>query len=215
MTGPLPVTVIVPTKDEATNLPGCLQSLGSHFSEVIVVDSDSADETPRIAAEHGARVEAFLWNGRFPKKRNWALDNLSINTDWVLFLDADERVTNGFLEELGQALRRGGHVGFWLRYNNWFFGKKLRHGDPMRKLALFRHEAGRYERLPSSSGVPWTWRSTSIQCSKVRWVPSGRRSSITIDAVFTHTSHGTTSIRPGSPGVTSPWRPWERLNGLS
>lgn len=152
MKSPLPVTVIVPTKDEAKNLPGCLASLGSHFFEVIVVDSESTDETPRIAAEHGARVETFRWNGRFPKKRNWALDNLRIDTDWILFLDADERVTGAFLEELRRVLARGGHVGFWLSYDNWFLGQQLRYGDPMRKLALFRRDAGRYERLPEILG---------------------------------------------------------------
>ena len=89
----------------------------------------------------------FRWNGQPPKKRTWYLDNHEIETDWVLFLDADELVNEAFCDEVQRAIATGTHVGYWMTFQNWFMGKWLRHGDPFSKLALFRHDAGRYERV--------------------------------------------------------------------
>lgn len=141
----LSLTIIVPVKNEALNLPGCLQSLPPSVP-VLVVDSGSADATLEIARGAGAETIVFDWDGAFPKKRNWVLQTYRFNTDWVLFLDADERLTPRFVERLGPALSRTDVSGYWLRYNNYFMGKCLRHGVPQRKLALFRVGAGYYER---------------------------------------------------------------------
>ena len=97
MTNPLPVTVCIPARNEAKNLPACLASLGGKFHQVVVVDSQSSDATRGIAAAAGATVLEFRWDGKFPKKRNWALRNHQWETPWVLFLDADERVTPEFV----------------------------------------------------------------------------------------------------------------------
>ena len=146
---PLPVTVVVPTRNEEANLDACLSRLGA-FAEVWVVDSRSTDGTRAIADRYGARWIDFDWSGDFPKKRNWVLTNHAPTTPWVLFLDADERVTEQFIAELRDilpqepAMRIGG---FWLNYNNHFMGRVLRHGVPQRKLALFRTGAGQYERI--------------------------------------------------------------------
>lgn len=142
----LPVTVVVPVKNEEANLGRCLARLG-RFSEVIVVDSSSTDRTPQIAREHEARYVNFEWDGRFPKKRNWLLINHKLANDWVLFLDADEFVDDAFCDALQAALGQGGHAGYWLNYSNWFLGRRLDHGVPQRKLALFRIGAGLYERI--------------------------------------------------------------------
>ena len=93
----------------------------------------------------------FEWDGRFPKKRNWALQTHRFSTPWVLFLDADERVTQEFIEELGEVLPGTTHAGFRISLNNWFLGRCLRHGDTFHKLALFRVGAGEYERFPEDS----------------------------------------------------------------
>jgi glycosyltransferase involved in cell wall biosynthesis len=89
----------------------------------------------------------FKWNGKFPKKRNWALRNLEIKNDWVLFLDADEYVTNDFLRELKDAVSEPMYHGYWLRYTVYFMGRRLRYGDAPDKLAFFRKGAGEYERI--------------------------------------------------------------------
>jgi glycosyltransferase involved in cell wall biosynthesis len=142
----IPVTVAVPVRNEARGLAACLQRLG-RFARVVVIDSGSTDHTCEIARAHGAEVLQFAWNGRFPKKRNWFLREHRPDTPWVLFLDADEIVDDAFCDELQRTLPGTPHAGFWLTYDNWFMGRRLRHGTPNRKLALFRVGAGEYERI--------------------------------------------------------------------
>lgn len=115
-----------------------------------MVDSGSDDGSCEIAREAGAEVLQFEWDGGFPKKRNWALREVSLETGWVLFLDADEFVTDAFVAELEAALPTTDCVGFWLNYERWFLGRQLRHGDEFLKLALFRVGAGEYERIEES-----------------------------------------------------------------
>ena len=142
----MPVTVIVPIKDEEINLKSCLNHL-NRFEKVVIVDSGSTDSSKNIALSVGAEWVQFHWNGRFPKKRNWYLHNHRIETPWVLFLDADEYIDDAFCDELERVLPSTTHSGFWINYDNWFLGRRLRHGDANRKLALFRVGAGEYERI--------------------------------------------------------------------
>lgn len=142
--GKIPVTVVVPVKNEEKNLPQCL-SLLKDFSEVIVVDSHSTDRTPQIVQEYGCRLIDFTWNGQFPKKRNWVLRNVELKNTWVLFLDADESVTNDFVVCLRRMIENTDCNGFWIYYIDHFMGGQLKHGVKMRKLALFRKDKGEYE----------------------------------------------------------------------
>lgn len=144
----LPITVCLPVRNEEKNLPSCLEALGDGFEEIVVVDSGSTDRTAEIARAAGASVMDFHWDGKFPKKRNWFLANHAFRTSWVLFLDADERVTPAFLEEMAAAIRQPGVAGYWMSFDNWFMGRRLLRGDVFRKLALFRRECGEYERFP-------------------------------------------------------------------
>lgn len=149
----VPVSVIIPVKNEAINLPQCLQRLG-RFSEVLVVDSGSTDATRDIAAANGARVIDFRWDGKFPKKRNWVLRNVELKNDWVFFLDADEYVSDRFIDEVEREISETAIDGFWVTYQNYFMGKLLRHGDPMRKLSLFRVGKGEYEKIEEDLWSP-------------------------------------------------------------
>lgn len=142
----LPITVVIPVKNEAVNLSECLATLDS-FAEIVVVDSTSVDGTIDIAKARGAAVLNFRWAGGLPKKRNWVLHTFAFKTEWVLFLDADERLTPEFKVAVASVLGKTDHVGFWLRYRNHFMGRALRYGVPQRKLALFRVGAGYYERI--------------------------------------------------------------------
>lgn len=146
----IPVTVIISVKNEEKNLPYCLPLLTA-FDEVIVVDSESVDRTPQIVEEFSYTLVNFKWNGKFPKKRNWALRNLIIRNNWVLFLDADEQVTFEFVKEVASKIKDSSAVGFWIFYDNYFMGKKLRYGDKMKKLALFRKDSGEYEQITEDS----------------------------------------------------------------
>ena len=142
----LPVTVVIPVLNEAKNLPACLGRL-DRFAKVVVVDSGSTDDTRRIARDHGAELVDFRWNGQFPKKRNWMLRNHAFETEWILFLDADEYVSERFCDELAEVLPNCPHAGMWLSYRNHFMGRYLRHGERFTKLALIRRGAGEYERI--------------------------------------------------------------------
>ena len=87
----IPVSVIVMTKNEEANIRACLAPM-ARFAEIFVVDSNSVDGTAAIATEMGARVVRFTWNGRYPKKKQWCLENLPFGYDWVLYVDADEQL---------------------------------------------------------------------------------------------------------------------------
>lgn len=146
----IPVTVVIPVRNEESNLATCLERLGS-FDEVLIVDSCSTDATCQIATDRGLAVIQFEWNGHYPKKRNWVLLNHRFRNDWVLFLDADELVTADFCREVNMAIRQTEYVAFWLRYTNYFLGRPLKHGDPQRKLALFKVGCGLYEKIDEDS----------------------------------------------------------------
>src|SRR5690349_9519708 len=85
----LPVSILIPVKNEAANLPRCLAAL-DWADEIFVVDSRSTDATCTIAESKGAKVVQFEFNGTWPKKKNWALEHLPFAHDWVFVVDADE-----------------------------------------------------------------------------------------------------------------------------
>jgi len=141
----LPVSVIVPVRNEARNLPRCLESL-KEFGEVYVVDSNSTDETVEVACSFGAKVVQFHYPGGWPKKRQWAMDTLPLNYDWILLLDADESLTPELAGEIQAATRRSDSDGYFIRVQMYFLGRRLRHsGASFQKLSLFRRGKGRYE----------------------------------------------------------------------
>src|SRR5882724_9281279 len=99
----LPVSVIVPVRNEAHNLPRCLESLRG-AGEIYVVDSQSSDETAEIARSFGAKVVQFHYQGGWPKKRQWAIDTLPLAYDWIFLLDADEALTPELADEIRDAI---------------------------------------------------------------------------------------------------------------
>lgn len=144
----VPVSVLIPAKNEIANIEECLASV-RWAGEVVVVDSHSTDGSAERAAELGARVVPFQWNGQFPKKKNWALENVGWRYDWVLILDADERITPPLAREIAQAVRSDAQDGYYINRRFMFLGGWLRHCGyyPSWNLRLFRHRMGRYERL--------------------------------------------------------------------
>ena len=141
----LPVTVIIPVRNEAGNLPRCLESL-REVAEVLVIDSQSADETCAIAESFGAHVVQFRYHGGWPKKRQWAMDTLPIAHDWILLLDADEVMTPELSREIQKAIQNPDVIGYRIRLQLYFLGKLLRHCDAsFWKLSLFRKGQARFE----------------------------------------------------------------------
>jgi glycosyltransferase involved in cell wall biosynthesis len=145
---PVPVSVIVPIKNEAQNLPRCLASVG-WADEIFVVDSQSTDGSQRIAEEFGARVVQFEFNGTWPKKKNWALENLPFRNEWVFILDADEVLPAEAAADFRTAIANAGETtGYWINRRLMLMGRWLRHAYyPNWNLRLFRHSLGRYEKL--------------------------------------------------------------------
>ncbi|NNC72765.1 MAG: glycosyltransferase family 2 protein [Sphingomonadaceae bacterium] len=146
----MPISVVIPVRNEAANLLRCLEKL-ERFEEIVVVDSNSDDATRDIARDAGASVIPFDWDGRYPKKRNWYMLNHRPACDWVLFLDADELVSEAFCDEVARAVSAEDCDGYWLNYTNYFLGRPLKHGDRQRKLALFRFGKALYERIDEDS----------------------------------------------------------------
>ncbi|MCE7066144.1 glycosyltransferase family 2 protein [Dyadobacter sp. CY326] len=146
---PLDLTIVIPVRNEETNLANCLRAIGPELAaNIVVIDSHSTDRTQDIAREFGVEVIVFNWNGHFPKKRNWYLRMHPPQTKWVMFLDADEYLTPKFKSELRNALTQPSDVvGYWLNYTVYFLGKELKGGYPLRKLALFQVGKGEYEMI--------------------------------------------------------------------
>jgi glycosyltransferase involved in cell wall biosynthesis len=139
----IPVSVIVMTKNEADNIGPCLDAL-KDFDEVFVVDSGSDDSTPDIARDHGAYVCGFDWNGKYPKKKQWCLENLPFRHRHVLYVDADERMRPELAAEIRAAITLDQFAGWFVGLDYVWLGRILRHGTTMYKLALFDRERGRF-----------------------------------------------------------------------
>ncbi|HAC63679.1 MAG TPA: glycosyltransferase [Cyanothece sp. UBA12306] len=148
MTAKVPVSVLIPAKNEELNLPACLESV-ARADEVFMVDSQSSDRSVEIAQQYEAQVVQFHFNGRWPKKKNWSLDTLPFRNDWVLIVDCDERITPELWDEIATVIQNPDYSGYYLNRKVFFLGKWIRYGGkyPDWNLRLFRHKLGRYENL--------------------------------------------------------------------
>lgn len=149
----IPLSVLIPCKNEERNLDRCLKSI-SWVDEVFVVDSQSTDRTQEISKKHNANVVQFSYKGGWPKKKNWALENLGFSNEWVMILDADECLRPEAEEEIKGIINNSKekHVGFWINRRYFFLGKPLKHAYfPNWNLRLFKHKLGRYEKITDLS----------------------------------------------------------------
>lgn len=157
--GSVPVSVLVPVKNEAFNLPGCLRHC-DWAAEVAVIDSGSVDDTEAIAQAFGADVHRFDYArespGGWPKKKNWALEHVPWKHEWVLIFDADEHATPELAAEIEAIVtgrstppRKGCGDGYWINRKLIFLGGWIRRCGyyPSWNVRLFKHAVGRYERL--------------------------------------------------------------------
>ncbi|MDJ1133489.1 glycosyltransferase family 2 protein [Streptomyces iconiensis] len=138
----LPVVVAIPTKNEAENIATTVRSVIGHFEKVVVVDSDSTDDTRALAKAEGAEVMPYTWDGTYPKKKQWCLEHVYPDMDWLFFLDGDETPSDELLAEMrrlfagateGRTLRP---AAFDIPLGYWFAGRRLRHGYTIVKRVL-------------------------------------------------------------------------------
>lgn len=144
------IDVLVITKNEELNLPKCLEALAGWTSRVFVVDSGSSDRTCEIARDLGAEVVEHAWEG-YAAQKNWALDSLPLEADWILIVDADEVITPKLRDRLVAIAERSvGEVpenGFYINRLFYFLGKPIWHCGyyPSWNLRFFKRGHGRYE----------------------------------------------------------------------
>lgn len=139
----LPISAVLITRQAASQLPDCLASL-AFCDEIIVVDSGSTDDTVAVAEKYGAKVMRADWQGFGPQKQ---LAVAAARHDWVLCIDADERVSEGLKASI-HALFQGIPGTFAYRFPrcNRFMGRYLRHGEgyPDWSLRLFHRRHARW-----------------------------------------------------------------------
>jgi glycosyltransferase involved in cell wall biosynthesis len=148
------LSVVIITFNEEANLGRTLASVQPLVTdgkgEIIVVDSGSTDRTVEIAKSFGAKVFMEEWKG-FAAQKNSAIDKAA--GDWILSLDADEETSDGLTKEIDEICDGpaedgfGSEDGYWIKRENQFLGRPLRHGGfwPDPKLRMFRRGVGRVE----------------------------------------------------------------------
>ncbi|MFO0830256.1 MAG: glycosyltransferase family 2 protein [Phycisphaerales bacterium] len=144
------IEVVIPAFNEEVNLPHALRSVVGWADRVWVVDSESTDRTRDIATQMGASVVVQPWLG-YARQKNWALDNLPFQSDWVFILDSDEAITDALREEmLGVAGRPASGVpeaGYYVNRLTYFLNRPIRHCGyyPSYNLRFFKRGRARYE----------------------------------------------------------------------
>lgn len=139
------LSVFILTYNEEKHIERCIDSVKSMAEVIYVVDSFSIDKTVELAEKKGAVVYQNEWTNNHSKQVNWALDNCSIQTKWVMRLDADEVVTPELAEEITNELQQENDVkGYILNRGHIFLGKKMLHGGnyPTRLLRIWEHGYG-------------------------------------------------------------------------
>ncbi len=143
----VPISVLILTKNEQQDLPGCLESV-AWSDDIHVFDSISTDETVSIAENFGAKVTQRPFDN-WASHQNWGLKNINFKYPWVFYIDADERMTAESVKAIQEAVNSAkSQVAFCLQRRDFFMGTWLKHVQTSSYyMRLFRPEKMRYERL--------------------------------------------------------------------
>ena len=150
----MPISILVLTKNEQKDLPGCLQSI-AWSDDIVVYDSFSTDETLKVAERFKARVVQRVFDN-WAAHQNWGLQHIEFRHPWVFYIDADERMTPELQAAVLRAVEKPGDaVGFRVRRRDFFLGTWLKHVQTSPYyLRLFRPKKMRYERLVNPVSIP-------------------------------------------------------------
>jgi glycosyltransferase involved in cell wall biosynthesis len=144
----LSISVIILTYNEEKNIEECLRSVYGWADEIFIVDSYSTDRTLEIARRYANKIYQHPFETQ-AKQFNWALDNLPISTEWIMRLDADERLTSELCNELREKLPSMPEevTGLYVKRRVYFMGRWIKHGGyyPIWLLRIFRRGKGRCE----------------------------------------------------------------------
>jgi len=148
------ISAVILTKNEEKNIKKCLESL-TWCDEKIVIDDFSEDKTVEIAKKMGAKVHAHKLNNDFSEQRNFGL--ATAQGDWVLFVDADEEVSQALWFEIMAVTNdpKNFYVGFYIKRKDFMWGRELKFGEAgsLKLLRLAKKEAGSW-----TGKVHETWR---------------------------------------------------------
>ncbi len=219
----LSLSVVILTYNEEVNLPACLESVEGLDCEVFVIDSGSTDRTAEIARDAGAEVIFHEFETQ-AQQLNWALEHLSLKGEWVLRLDADERLTHGLADELGSVLPSLSPdiAGLYLKRRVYFLGRWMRHGGyyPTWLLRVWRNGCAQSEdRLMDEHMVLLRGHAAYLQHDIVEqnqkgllaWIERQNRYS-SREAVALVNGSGEEGIRPQLFGTPEARRRWLKQN---
>jgi glycosyltransferase involved in cell wall biosynthesis len=138
------ITVAVLARDNEDQISDCLESAAWADELLVVLDDRSSDATADIAQELGARVVERRFDD-FAGQRNYALSLAT--TEWLLFVDTDERITPGLAEQVRRVIVEDDRAGWWVPRRNLIWGREIRHGGwwPDPQLRLLRVDSARYD----------------------------------------------------------------------
>ncbi len=137
------ISVVLAVFNEGKNLDDCLESIQSIADEIVIVDGGSIDDTINIAKKYKAKIINTDNPPIFHINKNKAID--AATGDWILQLDADERVTSNLSDEIKVAIKNKEINGYWIPRLNFFLGRFLKKGGqyPDHTLRLYRRGKGR------------------------------------------------------------------------
>lgn len=148
------ISVVILTKNEENNIKECIESV-KWCDEIVVIDDNSTDKSVDIAKKLGAKVYSHTLNNNFSAQRNFGLSKAS--HEWVLFVDADERVSIALWYEIMQRTNEtfGDHTGYYIKRKDVMWGRVLKYGETgnSKFLRLARRDAGEWVGL-----VHETWK---------------------------------------------------------
>ncbi|NOX97228.1 MAG: glycosyltransferase family 2 protein [Nitrospirae bacterium] len=146
------LSVVIITKNEEEDIGPCLESV-KWADEIIVIDSFSDDRTVEICRKYGSKVFKTKYEG-YAEKKNFAIEEAA--GEWILSLDADERISPELIKEIKEVLRGNGNEdGYLIPMKFFFFGRWMRHGGlyPKPHLRLFKKGKGKFEEIAVHEGV--------------------------------------------------------------
>ncbi|MFT7512319.1 MAG: glycosyltransferase involved in cell wall biosynthesis [Candidatus Omnitrophota bacterium] len=200
------LSVLIAARNEEVNIVECIRSV-QWADQVYVLDSQSSDRTVELAEAEGAHVAQFHYDGGWPKKRNWGLENLPIQNDWVLLLDADERVSLELKNEIADAIQNPDFNGYYLKWKFIFLGRWMKHSwSHGWMLRLFRNGKGCYEDLGMRGEGGW---DTEVHENVIVEGKVGR-----LSEVLDHHSNQALSFWIAKQNEFSDWNAKRRLDQL-
>jgi glycosyltransferase involved in cell wall biosynthesis len=161
------ISVFILTYNEENNLEECIRTAALISDDIHIVDSFSTDRTLEIGAAHGCTVHQRKFD-TFARQCNWGLETVAFRHDWIMRLDADERLTPELVAELKTFIQTapadvGGMV---VKKRMYYMGRWIRHGRvyPMLRLCVYRRGSGYYEDVEEEQYILKTGRSVISKC---------------------------------------------------